>query len=613
MKKIKVLSVVLVVVMLMSIPSFVSAKSFSDVNAQSHSWAVEAIENMADIGIITGYNDGTFKPDNTVTKLEALLLTARILGINEDVNESLLDAAIELYGETVDAYELSFGSDEICYLLMKNIIDEDELVDYIGKSNVSAGMKRYEVAVLLTKALDAEDDVSKNLITSLEFSDADDIPAYAKKYVEFVTSIGMMNGVGDNKFSPNTDVTRAQAALLMDKLRKETGYKYVSGQVADVDYSTKVIKLKNETESLRYILNSSVALRYEGTPITVNDIGTGYDAVATLKGDTLYAIDFTAPTIDKEVTGVVATKTGGNNATISIYVVEDDDVTVSKDVKETYPLSDDVVINYEDEPASILDIPLGAYVHINVKKGEATTIRAYAKTQSVSGRISSIEVTPVCKITVELTNGTEETYVLGDEVEVVKNGAKATAANIVSGDTVSLTLTHNRVTKIVASSKKQSKGGIIQEVIISASPKITVKADDGVVTYPISNNCEIVMPGKSAPTFYDLRVGIAVSLTVEGETVVKLETDVSEGVTQISGIVSSVNTSYSVIQVTYTDNTTGISVTEPVFVKTKSTIIDIITGQTIKLSGINQGAKITAFGMRNSGVFEATTINVTNQ
>ena len=37
-----------------------------------------------------------------------------------------------------------------------------------------------------------------------------------------------------------------------------------------------------------------------------------------------------------------------------------------------------------------------------------------------------------------------------------------------------------------------------------------------------------------------------------------------------------------------------------------------IMGGTIKFSAINTGAKVTAFGLKQNGVFEATTINVTN-
>ncbi len=612
MKKNKILSLVMVALMLMSIPTFASAKSFADVTEESHSWAVKEIETMADKGIITGYTDGTFKPDNVVTKLEALLLTARILGVDAPENEAVLNASIEAYCEKVDTYELNFGRDEVCYLLMKNIIKESELDEYIGKTNVSKGMKRYEIAVLLTKALDAESEVSKNLITSLEFDDADEIPAYAKKYVEYITKNGLMNGVGDNKFSPDTDVSRAQIAVLMSKLANQTNYSFFSGKVAEMDYASKVIRVKNDTDSVRYIINSDVTLRFEGAEITVNDVAPGYDAIITLKGDSLYAIDFITPLVEKEVKGVVTGKTTGNKATLSFYVVNDDDVTLSTDVKETYPLSSSLVVTYDNNSATINEISIGTFVNVSIKEGEIVSLNGYPKTKTVTGVVSKVEVTPVCKLSITATNGEEFNYILAGDVEVTKNGKKVTPAEIYAGDTVTTTVTYERITKIVSTSKTQEKTGVIQEVIISASPRITLKTSDGDITYPISNSCVLDITGKTSPTFYDLRVGVAVTLTMEGETVVKLITDASDGVRQITGTVTSVNTSYGVIQVNFTDTTTGISVTEPVFVKSKATIIDILTGNAIKLSAINEGAKVTAFGVRNSGIFEATTINVSN-
>ena len=606
MKKIKLMSVVLIITMVMSMSLCSYASTFSDVDKNSHEWAIDAIEKMVELGVINGYDDGTFKPDKTVTKLEALVLTSRILGVNAPENEALLDAAVKKYGETVDKFNLSFGTNEVCYLLVKNIIKESELTDYIGKSNSSSGMKRYEVAVLMTKAFDAEEEVSKNLITTLEFNDAEDIPAYAKKYVEYVTQNGIMNGVGDNLFSPNTDVTRAQIALLMNKLVDMTDYTYFCGQVSEMDYASKLLKIKNEDDSAKYTLNGAVILRFEGEIVTLNDISTGYSAILTLKDDSLYAVDLVTPLIDKEVTGIVSSKTTGNKPAITINVIEDDAVSIKSDVKETYPLSADISVSFDDEAATIKDIPIGALVKINVKKGQAVTVKGYTKTKTVSGLV----VTPVCAISVEHSDGTEASYIFANEVEVTRNGAKATASDIVSGDTVSLTLTYERISKVVATSKKTDKTGVIQEVIISASPKITVKTDDGTATYPISNSCQIVMPGKPEATFYDLRVGTAVTLKMEGSTVVQVQTTVAEGVTQITGTVSSVNTAYSVIQVVYTDTTSGITVTEPVFVKSKATIVDILTGSTVKMANIVEGSTITAFGMRNSGVFEATTINV---
>jgi len=587
-------------------------KIFEDVSRASHSWAIEAIESMAEMGLIKGYSDGTFKPDKTVSKLEALSLVARVLGVQDKANEPIIEKAVEMYGETVDQYELNFGSNEVCYLLIKNIITLEELGDYIDKSNVSVGMKRYEVAVLLTKALDANSEVSKNLATNLTFADANDIPAYAKKYVEYITTSGMMSGVGDNRFSPNTDVTRAQAAILMKKLLEMTNYTFKNGVVAEYDNSSRIIRIKAEDEILKYTVNANVKLRFEGTDITVNDISGGHEAVITFKDNGLYAIDFIAPLVDKEVKGVISSTSTGKKPSVSFFVIGEDDVEVNSNNKETYPISSEIVVSYNDEPSSLQALKSGTFVNIVVSQGEITAIRAYDKTNTVSGRVTGIELTPVCRMTVELADGSEVSYIVSSDVEVSKNGSKKTAADVVSGDSVSITTTYERITKIVASSKQQTKSGIIHEVIISATPKIVVKTTDGNITYNITNNCLLDLPGITSPTFFDLRVGVAVDLTVEGDTVVKLSSNISEGVTQVTGVVSSVNASYGVIQVTFVDAATGISVTEPVFVKAKATIIDILTGSSLKLNAIKTGAKITAFGMRNSGVFEATTVNVTN-
>lgn len=612
MKKFKVLSVVMAIVLIVSMPFGASAKSFSDVSENTHGWAFEAIQNMADIGVINGYSDGTFKPNNVVTKLESLLLTARILGVGNEENAELLDAAIKKYGETVDEFELSFGKDEICYLLIKDIIDEDELTDYINKANASLGMKRYEIAVLLTKALDAEDDVSKNLITSLEFADTEDIPAYAKKYVEYVFTNNIMNGVGDNTFSPNTDVTRAQMALLMDKLSKMTAYEYFAGQVSEVDYNTNVIKIKNSDKTSRYIVNEDAILRLDGASITLKDVSNGYSAFVTIKDDALYAVDFVTPLVEKEVKGVLTGKATGANNSVSFYVVEDDDPTPDTSVKESYPLSEGAVVTFEDEPATLNDLATGSYLTVSIKDGKVVTLHAYSKTKTVVGKVSAVEITPVAKLYITADNGLEEGFVLASEVETTRNGKEASVSAVVAGDTVTATVVYNRITKIISTSKTQQVNGVIKEVVISANPRITVQSADGLVTYPVTNTCTFEIAGKSAPTFYDLRVGESVSITLEGETIVKLVTNATDGVTQINGVVTSVNVSRNLIQVNYIDATSGVSVIEPVFIKSKATIIDILTGNTMKLSNVKEGSKITAFGVRTGGIFEATTINVSN-
>ncbi|MFA4844170.1 MAG: S-layer homology domain-containing protein [Candidatus Margulisiibacteriota bacterium] len=50
-------------------------RAFSDVPS-SH-WAAEPIRSSSELGLMTGFPDGTFRPDNTITRLEGIALIAR--------------------------------------------------------------------------------------------------------------------------------------------------------------------------------------------------------------------------------------------------------------------------------------------------------------------------------------------------------------------------------------------------------------------------------------------------------------------------------------------------------------------------------------------------------
>jgi len=64
----RILSVALCFVMLMSLCLCVEAKNFSDLSSEH--WAYDSIRTLVDEGTINGYEDGTFRPSNTVTRAE---------------------------------------------------------------------------------------------------------------------------------------------------------------------------------------------------------------------------------------------------------------------------------------------------------------------------------------------------------------------------------------------------------------------------------------------------------------------------------------------------------------------------------------------------------------
>jgi hypothetical protein len=87
----KVLALVTVVAMLLTCAPVVLAGTYSDVSDNA-SYA-EAVEMLSALGIFTGYEDGTFQPDKTITRAEAAAVITRFLGQE--------DTAKAMAGETV--------------------------------------------------------------------------------------------------------------------------------------------------------------------------------------------------------------------------------------------------------------------------------------------------------------------------------------------------------------------------------------------------------------------------------------------------------------------------------------------------------------------------------
>ncbi|HAQ39479.1 MAG TPA: hypothetical protein DCM73_00630 [Clostridiales bacterium] len=80
----KVLSLVLVIAMVLSSMSVAFAATFSDI-ADDNDYA-EAIETLKALGVIDGYDDGSFKPEKTVTRAEMAKLMVQLLGYGDVVS-----------------------------------------------------------------------------------------------------------------------------------------------------------------------------------------------------------------------------------------------------------------------------------------------------------------------------------------------------------------------------------------------------------------------------------------------------------------------------------------------------------------------------------------------
>lgn len=609
MKKFKgLLSAVLAVAVMCASLVSVSAKSFKDVDAEKYAWCASEISTMADDGIISGYTDGSFKPENTVTKLEALALVARVLGSRDDVNAPLVEKAKEIYAEKIEDYDLSFGTDEICYLLLKGIIFESELNDYLDSAN--EGMKRYEIAVLLTKAMGAEAEVKEKVTAVLDYSDTLQIPSNARKYVEYVTQVGLMQGMDKeaNTFVPLNDVTRAQAALVLYKLRDLTGYTTFSGIVASYDKTSRTIRIKlaDDINKAYTVLPDSVTLRCDGEEIDADSITVGWEAIVTTQNDMLAIVDFLSAQSDGMVAGrLVSVVRTNDNITLKV-----EKTTALDSETVSYKVSDDVVVTYNGKAGTVSSLSTGDYVKLTIKNNKISVIDGETSTKTVKGTITSIDLESGVVFKV-LVNGYEESYIASTNAKVSRNNKSAKLSDLLVGDKVTLKLEYNIINNIEATSTNTSDTGIILGVNISTTPTLKIKIGSNTAEYPIARDAEILLDGKSG-TIYDLRLNSNATITMESDSIVKIETKPLEEITQVKGEVVGVNVSYNLIQVRYVDSVSGTENVEQVFVKSGAKIISISSSTDKKLKDVEVGQTVTAMGSRATGVFEATTVVIMN-
>ena len=60
-----------------------STVSLAYTDTEGH-WASDVIDELSNKKIINGYSDGTFKPDNSVTRAEFIAIVNRMLGLTTE-------------------------------------------------------------------------------------------------------------------------------------------------------------------------------------------------------------------------------------------------------------------------------------------------------------------------------------------------------------------------------------------------------------------------------------------------------------------------------------------------------------------------------------------------
>ncbi|MDK2882750.1 MAG: hypothetical protein PWP58_1086 [Bacillota bacterium] len=174
---------------------------------QGH-WAAEAVGRLASMGIVSGCPDGTFKPENAITRAEVTAMVVRALKLAPGSDQDLKfkdKASIPAWARGVVAAAAREG-------LVKGSPQPDGTVTFEPARSVS----RAEMAALAVRMLEKK--VGAVAPAELRFSDANRIPQWARASVGAAVAKGIVVGYPDNTFRPDKPVTRAEAAAMILRL-----------------------------------------------------------------------------------------------------------------------------------------------------------------------------------------------------------------------------------------------------------------------------------------------------------------------------------------------------------------------------------------------------------
>ena len=172
-----------------------------DTGSGTWSWAGDYIYDCYEAGVLSGYEDGSFLPDNSLTRAEAAKIIASAVGLEIDGD------AESSFSDVADSH---WASPYIEACVEAGIISGYADGTYLPGQNVT----RAEIAKMIAVAVGLDADSTEDLTST--FADVSDTH-WALKYIEACVDAGIITGMTSTTFEPSSNVTRAQAAAMISR------------------------------------------------------------------------------------------------------------------------------------------------------------------------------------------------------------------------------------------------------------------------------------------------------------------------------------------------------------------------------------------------------------
>ena len=174
------------------------AIQFTDVSGH---WAESTIKSFVNAKYINGYSDGTFRPNNSITRAEFVKILNKYFGLTNKSGKVFSDTSSHWAKEEIDI--------AVTNGIVNGFPD--------GTFKPEAPITREQASVMISNYKQISD---KDLDKLNTYKDSSEVSDWAQASVEGVLEQGYMSGYPDKTFGPKKNLTRAEAVVTLSRIAK---------------------------------------------------------------------------------------------------------------------------------------------------------------------------------------------------------------------------------------------------------------------------------------------------------------------------------------------------------------------------------------------------------
>ena len=175
--------------------------NFTDINGH---WAKEHILFAVSRGLFSGTSETTFSPNTTLTRGMFVTALGRLAGINPADYQTRKFTDVK-----ADAYYAPY----VNWAVSKGIVSGTTSTTFAPDSNIT----REQMAVIMKNYADKMGYSIPKTLEAVTFADNAQISSWAKDAVKAMQQAGVLSGKTDNRFDPQGNATRAEAATVLHR------------------------------------------------------------------------------------------------------------------------------------------------------------------------------------------------------------------------------------------------------------------------------------------------------------------------------------------------------------------------------------------------------------